>query len=287
MRNETATAPARAIPLQGSTFTLIETKTAIAETIQQLHATGTSQTALVSIRLVYKTLEKIGQTGSLSAERARQGSLYLLESIRPLVRKTDHVFLHQHTCYFVLPEANLQGAEIVEERLWEALLWRTHNMDEQETMRPTQLAIGYGAFPDPHSSPAELLHAASEVSKHFNEHANRAIRHRRPRDDEREKELAQQVEKEELPLLARKLGIPYLTLLPRELPQRVLQTVNARLARELRCYPLGRERNMLTVAMLNPQDHNTLERLHRETGLSIFPVLTHPEALDRALRQLS
>ena len=62
---------------------------------------------------------------------------------------------------------------------------------------------------------------------------------------------------------------------------------SAHLARELHCYPLGRERNTLTVAMLNPQDHQAIERLRQETGLRIFPVLTHPEALETALRQFS
>jgi hypothetical protein len=38
--------------------------------------------------------------------------------------------------------------------------------------------------------------------------------------------------------------------------------------------------------MLNPQDKSTLERLHKETGLHIFPVLTHPRALQTALAQL-
>jgi len=287
MQNETI-APARTIYPQGHTFTITETKTTITEAIEQLQAAGSSSVALVTIRLVYKTTGRGGQTHSISAERAWQSSLYLLQNIRSLVRKTDHVFLHQHTCYFVLPGANLRGAEIVEERLWEALLWRTHNMDEQETQCPVQLTIGHGALPDPHSSPAQLLRAASEVSKHFGERTRRTIRHLNVRgNNEHEKEPVQQEEKEELSLLARKLGIPYLTLLPRKLPQRVLQVVNARLARELRCYPLGRERNMLTVAMLNPQDHQALERLHKETGLSIFPVLTHPEALDNALKQLS
>jgi len=103
---------------------------------------------------------------------------------------------------------------------------------------------------------------------------------------ERHEEPVPSGDRDELPLLARKLGIPYLSLLPGKLPQRVLHTLSARLARELRCYPIGRERNMLTVAMLNPQDHTILERLHQETGLHIFPVLTHPEALERALKQL-
>ena len=91
---------------------------------------------------------------------------------------------------------------------------------------------------------------------------------------------------EELPVLARKLGIPYLPLLPRKLPQSLQHLVNPKLAQELRCYPLGRERNMLTVAMLNPEDHSALDRLKQETGLHIFPVLAHPQALQVALEQL-
>jgi hypothetical protein len=43
---------------------------------------------------------------------------------------------------------------------------------------------------------------------------------------------------------------------------------------------------MLTVAMLNPVDHSALDRLKQETGLHIFPVLTHPQALQVALEEL-
>lgn len=277
MRNEIAAAPTRAILPQGYTFATVETEVEVAETIQQLHAAGNVPIALVIIRLFYKAGEKSGQAG--------QGTVYLLQNIRPLTRKTDHVFLCQHSMYFVLPAANLQGAQIVEERLWQALLWRVHSMSEQEALRPERLAIGHSAFPDPYATPEELLRAARETSKHFGERVSRAGRRNSARNAY-EEEAGRQEEKEELPLLAKKLGIPYLTLLPRKLPRRVVQVVNARLAQELHCYPVGRERNILTVAMLNPQDHKALERLHQETGLRIFPVLTHPEALETALKQL-
>jgi hypothetical protein len=273
MRKET-TMPG-AIPAQGYTFTRAEVQTEIARAIEHLHAAGCMQIALVTIHLFYKPTR-----GALSLDKPRrQGSEFLLQNIRPLVRRTDLVFLHRHAFYFVLPGANLQGAQIVEERLWEALLWRVHNMGEYEAVRPANLAIGHGAFPDPHASFDELLSAAGEFSKRFDGHEKQALPHRT--------EQAQPIEQEELPKLARKLGIPYLALLPKRLPQHVLHIVNARLARELRCYPLGRERNILTVAMLDPQDRQAIERLHQETGLRIFPVLTHPEALETALRQFS
>jgi hypothetical protein len=277
MRNEIASAPARALLVQGGSFTRVETHSEITSTIQQLHAAGCRHIALVAIHLLYKPTRVLFPM----EERAQQSSISLLQHIRPLVRRSDYAFLYRHSCYFVLRQANLQGAQIVEERLWEALLWRVHNMHEYELVRPTGLAIGHGAFPDPHCDPDGLVRAAGECSKHFPGHADYAL------SGHVVQEQARATGQEELSKLARKLGIPYLVRLPHRLPQRVLHIVSARLARELRCYPLGRARNTLTVAMLDPQDHQALERLHQETGLHIFPVLTHPEALERALRQFS
>jgi len=286
MRNETATVAARATLAPEYTYTIVEAQEEIIEAIGQLRAAGSMQLALVTISLAYNPEEKAGQAKISPGKRASQGTAYLLQSMRVLVRKTDRVFLHGHTMYFVLVGANLQGALIVEERLWEALLWRVHNMSEQGVLSPVRLEIGHGALSDSHASPAELLRAAGEISKRFGGRADRPGARGAERGT-REEEPTSEGEKEELPLLARKLGIPYLTLLPRKLPRRVQQVVNTRLAQELRCYPIGRERNMLTVAMLNPQDHKALERLRQETGLCIFPVLTHPEVLERALKQLS
>jgi hypothetical protein len=90
---------------------------------------------------------------------------------------------------------------------------------------------------------------------------------------------------DDLPALARKLGIPYLALLPRKLPREVRQLVRPELALELHCYPLGRERDTLTVAIADPQDSQMFDRLRKETGLRIFPVLAHPQELHLVLSQ--
>lgn len=284
MRRETATAPATTVLSQGYFFTHSETETAITETIQDSYDTGCTDIALVAIHLHYQTAEKNGPAKNHADELAEQGAIYLLQNLRALVRKTDCVFLHEQSMYFVLFAANLQGAEIVEERLWEALLWRIHSMSEQDLPRPESVSIGHSAFPVPQTSPEDLLSAARTTSRHFGERPRRVCA--RTTRNARAGDNSQPEEGEELPLLAKKLGIPYLTFLPTRPPRRVQQVVSARLARELRCYPVGRERNVLTVAMLNPQDHQALERLRQETGLLIFPVLTHPEALDSALKQL-
>jgi hypothetical protein len=207
-----------------------------------------------------------------------------LSILRPLVRKTDCVFLQANTLYFVLRAANRQGGSIVQTRLWEALLWHVHNMTGEEFLRPASLIAGFSGYQESNASIEESIEAANATSLRYNWPDEKPSR-KQPRhlpslpqpsgDDE-----------EELPALARKLGIPYLTLLPHNLPARVQRLVNPSLAQELRCFPLGRERNTLTVAMQNPQDDAALNRLHEETGLLIFPVLAHPQALQHALEQL-
>ena len=208
---------------------------------------------------------------------------YFLDSLRPLVRKTDVVFLLDTSLHFLLPGANLQGGGIVQSRLWDALLWRIHNSIDREISRPLEIAIGHSAYPSPCHSITECIVAASEVNVSFNFSAARPTHKSVGRQAHN---TQQPTTEEEWSALARKLGIPYLSLLPKKPPTRVQQLVNARLAHELHCYPVGRERNMLTVAMLNPQDREALQRLQQETGLSIFPVLTHPKELQTALEQL-
>jgi len=286
MCSEIAIAPTRDMLPQEHGYTTVATRANILEVINQFPTTGCTRFSLVTIALLYQ--KHTGTTGAAKtrqAEHARLGTAYLLENIRGLVRKTDKVLLHEQKMYFVLQEANLQGAQIVEERLWEALLWSTHKMGAQESLRPQSLTIGHAAYAEPHTDLEELLSTAESPTRHFRTVLEKTV-YRIHKRGERHEEPVPSGDRDELPLLARKLGIPYLSLLPGKLPQRVLHTLSARLARELRCYPIGRERNMLTVAMLNPQDHTILERLHQETGLHIFPVLTHPEALERALKQL-
>lgn len=280
MRNRIAIAPTREELPQISTWTEVETQADLAEAIELL--VRRTRIALVSIQLDYAKEEKVVLTRTLHDSRADQSVLYLLQNIRPLVRKTDHVFLYQHTLYFALLDATLQGGAIVEERLWEALLWRVHNISEQEILRPTRIAIGHSAYPEPAGFLDELFAAAERPGKSFGEQLPSPVNTRGSHVENADLSG----DEEALPLLARKLGVPYLMLLPHTLPRSVQRVVNARLAQELRCFPVGRERNILTVAMSNPQDHSILERLHRETGLRIFPVLTHPEALEKALKQL-
>jgi hypothetical protein len=148
------------------------------------------------------------------------------------------------------------------------------------------MTIGHSAYPTPYPDIDDFIEAASNVSMYFDRLPEKSPRKAVVRQSHRPSIRLEKPVDEELPVLARKLGIPYLSLLPRKLPRYIQQLVDPKLAQELNCYPLGRERNILTVAMLNPQDSTVLDRLRRETGLHIFPVLTHPHVLQSALEQL-
>ena len=150
-------------------------------------------------------------------------------------------------------------------------------------LRPSGISIGHSAYPAPCTKINGCIATASEARLYANFISEKSTRKTAARSGQLIQPSSQN---DELPALARKLGIPYLSLLPKKPPQRIQQLVNPKLAQELRCYPIGRERNILTVAMLDPQDASALQRLQQETGLRIFPVLTHPQALQSALEQL-
>lgn len=78
---------------------------------------------------------------------------------------------------------------------------------------------------------------------------------------------------------ARALGIPYIAPPPR-IPSSVRDLLSLEVMRQLQCLPIGRDRNALTVALADPTDSGTLHRLEQLTGLTIFPVMTDPDALE-------
>ncbi|TMC22263.1 MAG: hypothetical protein E6J34_06935 [Chloroflexi bacterium] len=273
------------------TYEVVSNVHDMAQSIQHITATRTEQVALVAITLSFDYTARVYP----SRCDANQSARYFLSNLRTLVRKTDVVFLLGHTFYFVLIGAKLPGASLVQERLWEALLWRVHSANEGELLRPHTMMIGHSAFPLPHADIQQCITAARQAQLSFTcypeKHSRRtattskiALASKIATTTGRE--ISSVNDTEELPVLARKLGVPYLTLLPHKLPAKVRRIVSPQLAQELHCCPVGRERDILTVAMSDPQDRNALERLSRETGLRIFPVLAHPQDLQSVIKQL-
>ncbi len=273
--NETMDFPPGEAAQTPYTYTTIDMLAPVHAAMQDMLACEVEAIALVAIRLHYD----IDARHDLTI----RSTTLLVDSLRVLVRKTDQVFLYGHTMYFVLRASTQQGGEIVQARLWEALLWRVHNMSEPEMLRPRTMTIGHSGFQEAQPSTECYIDAACSAQLHYEWHPEKPRKTTRQSQSEYGRTL--EPIDEELPTLARKLGIPYLTLLPRKLPKALQQLVTPSLAQELRCFPVGRERDTLTVAMLDPQNSDALDRLRAETGLHIFPVLTHPQALQYALEQ--
>lgn len=245
----------------------------IAAAMQRATEITSERLALVTICMQFGSQGKVSRSGVTITNRSIR---HFLENLRPLVRKTDLVFLLDQSYYFALHGANEEGGRIVQQRLWEALLWRIHSNTEPEILSPQCITIGHSAYPIPCNTIDACIVATNTVRDSFEVSAEKSTH----------KRLARQAQDEELPALSRKLGVPYLTLLPRTLPARVHQLISPQLAQELHCYPLGCARNTLTVAMSDPQDSRALNRLRQETGLHIFPILVPPEELETALEQL-
>lgn len=99
----------------------------------------------------------------------------------------------------------------------------------------------------------------------------------------RRRKARQEAEKRDEPVVVP--GIPYLAL-PQRLSASFRRALPVDLARALRAVVVGRASGSLTIALDAPATPETLERLREVTQQSIFPVLTSPAELDRALSQL-
>ena len=270
----------------GQNYKTASTLETIVAAIQDITTTGPQQIALVTLSLQF-TVEDA--RGSRRRQLVAQSTQYYLEELRRLVRKTDGVYLLDSTFYFLLLGANKDGGSIVENRLWDALLWCVHNADEGNILRPRVMTIGHGAYSIADRNIQTCIDTANEACYSFDtcpETDSDYIEPSQEDDTDVMNATEEALQEGELTALARKLGVPYLSLLPRKKPEQVQRLVTLKLAHELQCYPLGRERGTLTVALSNPQDTSTIARLHKETGLRIFPVLTHPQELQTALSQL-
>ena len=207
------------------TYETIERTTPIAAMVQQVNETHIQEIALVSIALYFENGEK---DSTYPLMQAHASAVYLLNNLRPLVRKSDAVFLLTDsrylseapdvsrfsyttpTLYFLLFGANIQGGQIVESRLWEALLWRVHNTSEREVLRPHSMTIGHSAYPTPYPDIDEFIEAASNVSMYFDRLPEKSPRKAVVRQSHQPSVRVENSVEEELPVLARKLGIPYL-----------------------------------------------------------------------------
>src|SRR3989338_1514978 len=79
--------------------------------------------------------------------------------------------------------------------------------------------------------------------------------------------------------------IPYVTLLGQSISADILRLIPEPIAIHHHIIPYAKEGNTLKVALLNPDDHETLEFIEKKTGLKIELALTDPQSLKDAISQ--
>lgn len=79
--------------------------------------------------------------------------------------------------------------------------------------------------------------------------------------------------------------LPYITLLGQVIPKEVLSTIPEPIARTHQIVPYAKENNILKVALLDPEDLQTLDFIEKKTGLTLELSITDPDSLKDALKQ--
>jgi hypothetical protein len=148
--------------------------------------------------------------------------------------------------------------------------------------RETDITIGIGSYPQPGKSLEELLYHTGCVAHNLTLRpaVNAQLRGGKtvlPTDIN----IGQTLD-DEIGGSRHANGIPYMQL-PARLPQSLKRLIPYQVARELRCAPVGRDHNRLTVAMAYPTDTQAIHLLQNTTGMVIFPVACEISALDTML----
>ncbi|MFA6183865.1 MAG: ATPase, T2SS/T4P/T4SS family [Parcubacteria group bacterium] len=94
------------------------------------------------------------------------------------------------------------------------------------------------------------------------------------------------VSKEELDkLYAYILGTPFVDISKETIPPEILKIIPEPIAKKYKIVAFDKSDSTLKVAMLNPDDLQTIEFIKKKTGLSVTPCLTTEEGISNILKQ--
>ena len=155
--------------------------------------------------------------------------------------------------------------------------------------------IGY--FPDPYPKANTLgMHITNEQLKLFLDDSNlidrKSIEETYAEAKRRGKPLGLSLlgkglitEPELQKVYAYVLGIPFVDLTKENIPLETLQVVPEPIARKYGIVSFERNGKHLKVAMLDPEDLQTIDFIRKKSGYTIVPCLTTQESIQTALRQ--
>ena len=206
----------------------------------------------------------------------------VLANIRRVIRSTDQVLIEPGICLtIILPHLDRWGVPVVLERIYNSISLLQAETVEPPVTTETAIMFGAGSCHSPHTS---LLHLLKQV--------NSTVRSFTLRPAITEQLPAVRAPRETLPLPAvnekeRKVDTstaPFMEL-PARIPPRLKQLLPYDVALRIGCIPVGRVQKRLTVAMVQPQDGESVRLLQRVTGMSIFPVACREADLRVLLRK--
>ena len=212
----------------------------------------------------------------------------ILICVRRAIRSSDHILVHSGASIaIILPDADQEGSQTLLERVYHSI-----NLLQPETVIPplkreTEITLGIGSYPIPGSSLEELLYQTGFIATRITLRPAVTTQLHGARSIglvEGDLYNHSQGEENDSVTSARISGVPFMQL-PTRLSSRLKHLIPYALASELRCAPVGRDHNRLTVAMAFPTDAQALECLHITTGLTIFPVACEVQALESLLKQ--
>jgi len=214
----------------------------------------------------------------------------VLVNVRRVIRTSDPILVHAGIgAVIIFPDVDQQGMYGIAERVYQSI-----NLLQAETVIPplqriTDILLGSGSYPVPARSPEELLYYCGLVARKLMLRSAISTQ----LQSARSAPAAGGTEpvppaKESLPESSNpepsqdSHGKPFMQL-PLQLSRSMKRLIPHELALELHCAPVGRDHNRLTVAMADPTNTKTLDRLKEITGLTIFAVSCEEEALNSLL----
>jgi hypothetical protein len=212
----------------------------------------------------------------------------VLLNVRRCIRYGDELLVHGGTgAAIIFPDVDAEGASTILERVYHSV-----NLLQPETFVPplkreTNILMGMGSYPKPGASLEDLLYHTGLIARRLRLRPSVTAQLRGVKPASIVEEMLynrqQEDDEQELPSYARSRGIPFMQL-PSRLPQRLKQLIPYDLALDIRCAPVGRDHNRLTVAMAHPNDVHAIQRLREMTGMTIFPVSCEANALETLLK---
>lgn len=81
------------------------------------------------------------------------------------------------------------------------------------------------------------------------------------------------------------LGVPFVNIEKETIPKEILQIVPEPIAKKYKIVAFKKTGTELKVAMLNPEDIQTIDFIRKKTGLKISPCITTEKGMENALKQ--